>query len=268
MKNAELLRKYNLKNLSNLKGQDYQNVVKSLVDELYFEYQAHLETTEDMTIEKYDRIYSTLNQKWNSLGNKIPFGVPSIVFQKLDKLYYHFFEKYFPSYFQKMMHFQNCPFVELYNYVNNYSSTFGKTSLDDWEIENCRYIGNDKIDRMKLKIDQLAAKTFNFRLTKEKEEAAIRIKLNEKERFEREFQWRKKRFNFWEHIMEYALSLNAAPSEAFQILELKIESTIDDVKAAYRKLSMVHHPDKGGSQEKFIELTEAKNKCLTYLQKV
>jgi len=38
-----------------------------------------------------------------------------------------------------------------------------------------------------------------------------------------------------------------------------------EVKSAYKKLAILHHPDKGGKQEKFVEITESKNKCLNWL---
>jgi len=55
------------------------------------------------------------------------------------------------------------------------------------------------------------------------------------------------------------------PTSSFQVLELSTDATKEEVNSAYRKLSMKHHPDKGGKQDKFIEITEAKNKCLAYL---
>lgn len=46
------------------------------------------------------------------------------------------------------------------------------------------------------------------------------------------------------------------------------ESTTEkEVKSAYKKLAMRHHPDKGGKQAKFVEVTEAKNKCLAWIAK-
>lgn len=55
------------------------------------------------------------------------------------------------------------------------------------------------------------------------------------------------------------------PKESFEILQLSTEATKDDVQSKYRELSKIYHPDKGGCQDKFIQLTEAKNKCLAYI---
>jgi curved DNA-binding protein CbpA len=38
--------------------------------------------------------------------------------------------------------------------------------------------------------------------------------------------------------------------------------TKKDVIKQYRKLSMIHHPDKGGNQIEFVKITEAKESCL------
>jgi hypothetical protein len=34
-------------------------------------------------------------------------------------------------------------------------------------------------------------------------------------------------------------------------------SSVDDIKKRYRKLSMTHHPDKGGNATEFVRLNEA-----------
>ena len=52
------------------------------------------------------------------------------------------------------------------------------------------------------------------------------------------------------------------------ILNLTGDFKESEVKESYRKLSLLKHPDKGGNHEDFIELTEAKNKCLEYLSRI
>jgi hypothetical protein len=96
----------------------------------------------------------------------------------------------------------------------------------------------------------------------------------ERQRQEKE-DW-KKRKEDWERMEKeedswifgfflHSLFSKQKPSSSFQVLGLETDATLEDVKGAYRKLSMVHHPDKGGNRDKFIELTEAKNKCMAYL---
>lgn len=43
----------------------------------------------------------------------------------------------------------------------------------------------------------------------------------------------------------------------YEILGVSKTSTADEIKKAYRKLAMQHHPDKGGDQEKFKDISEA-----------
>lgn len=45
--------------------------------------------------------------------------------------------------------------------------------------------------------------------------------------------------------------------QCYETLGLKISATEEEVKKAYRKLAMVHHPDKGGDVDKFKEITTA-----------
>lgn len=72
---------------------------------------------------------------------------------------------------------------------------------------------------------------------------------------------------FYESILNqllYELVSTTEKEKYLGVLNLDINATIDDVKSSYRKLCMVYHPDKGGSNDKFIEITEAYNRCLTY----
>ncbi|SOV19256.1 HSP40, subfamily A, putative [Plasmodium sp. gorilla clade G2] len=43
----------------------------------------------------------------------------------------------------------------------------------------------------------------------------------------------------------------------YEVLNLKKNCTTDEVKKAYRKLAIIHHPDKGGDPEKFKEISRA-----------
>lgn len=56
----------------------------------------------------------------------------------------------------------------------------------------------------------------------------------------------------------------------FTALSLNIDnSKIDDVKSKYRELSKLYHPDQGSTDyDNFILITEAKNKCLEYLNTI
>jgi hypothetical protein len=56
----------------------------------------------------------------------------------------------------------------------------------------------------------------------------------------------------------------------FQMLNIKaIEGiTMDMINKSFRALSMKYHPDKGGNKEKFVEIIEAKNKCIEYINAI
>lgn len=68
----------------------------------------------------------------------------------------------------------------------------------------------------------------------------------------------------WTERLKGLLSV-PQPISAFTTLGLESNCTEKDVQTKYRELALQHHPDKGGNKEKFIELIEAKNKCLVYL---
>jgi len=48
-----------------------------------------------------------------------------------------------------------------------------------------------------------------------------------------------------------------APTDLYEVLGVDENASFGDIKRAYRKLSIKHHPDKGGSVEKFKELSAA-----------
>lgn len=49
----------------------------------------------------------------------------------------------------------------------------------------------------------------------------------------------------------------SSKKDFYSILSLEKDATETDIKKAYRKLAVKHHPDKGGDSEKFKEISEA-----------
>ena len=84
--------------------------------------------------------------------------------------------------------------------------------------------------------------------------------------------WEEAQFKnwYWNDFNTFLGSLSnnkQVPIASFNILGIPHDSsTSEDVNKIYCKLVLKHHPDKGGKQEDFIEITEAKNKCLQYFE--
>lgn len=111
-------------------------------------------------------------------------------------------------------------------------------------------------------------------MERRREEKRIRDEYREERRKEREYfenLRQRKIYEDW-YVYYYAAMLlfgdiKTRPIDAYEILGLKEDATEEDVKIRYRELSMKHHPDKGGKQEDFVKITEAKNKVLAYICK-
>ena len=52
-------------------------------------------------------------------------------------------------------------------------------------------------------------------------------------------------------------------SKSHELLKIFPPVTEKEIKIAYHKLALMYHPDKGGSNEKFVEINEAYNELLT-----
>lgn len=102
------------------------------------------------------------------------------------------------------------------------------------------------------------------------EQVAKQKEINEKKR--REWEERKRMREqddgfFWSFLFLDSLMRSRVPSDSYAVLGLNTNATSEEVTKKYRELSIKHHPDKGGNKETFIQITEAKNKILAYLQK-
>lgn len=51
-------------------------------------------------------------------------------------------------------------------------------------------------------------------------------------------------------------------SDPYKILEIAPGASKEEIKSAYKKKALIYHPDQGGSEEKFKEITEAYNSLI------
>jgi len=89
------------------------------------------------------------------------------------------------------------------------------------------------------------------------------------ERREEYRRFEEREFSFYDWYGDLLLSMLAGmaiPTSSFALLDLEPTATKEEVNSRYRELCMIHHPDKGGKQENFIAITEAKNKAMMYAQ--
>jgi len=87
---------------------------------------------------------------------------------------------------------------------------------------------------------------------------AIRKKKEERERRNREWD---ELFSSW-----YVGLFTSFPRRDFEILQLSRDADEREVIKKFRMLAMDRHPDRGGKEKDFIELMEAKNRCLSYIK--
>lgn len=270
MKNQDYIRKYELGTFGEIGERPIDKNVDDLIMDLYFDYKSNLEyllgEKEELSINQYDNIYAQMLQKVNSLGKKTPYDLPIKVYESLEKFYIILLKNFCTTVYNKIEEVKTWKYREEW-YVDNKFNQF----FSDYKFRPYSYNKSDVT-----KFPKIVKIVYDIYLEKKKEYEQLEREREQRkwERERKQYQNRQNTYNsFWEQFfgnafndfMNGLLSKISIPTNEFALLGLTNSATVEDVKKQYRTLIMTHHPDKGGSQEKFIEITEAKNKCLTYL---
>lgn len=278
MKNLEYIRKYELFTALPIGRRpiDRPENQRKFLQDLYFDYQANLEVLQEtkgqINIKIFDQIYVQMRQKLNSLGKKTPWDLPQDFYAQLDNFYNSFICVYCQEFYARIQEISSWSYSDKYN--SKFVGFFTDYNFDTWKRDN-DFNKYPKIVRIAYDI---------FMEKKRQHEQREKQRENERQRIHRERMQNdpvyraKHRFDghgfffggfyqqmfndFFQNLMQGI----SKPLDSFTALGLTDSASVEDVKAAYRKLSFIHHPDKGGSQEKFIEITEARNKCLAYIK--
>jgi hypothetical protein len=256
MKNQEYIKKYHLGIHDEVNGRniDIAEVQQMFKLDLWYDYKANLQLAsinKELSLVDYDRVYNQMIQKLDGLSKKTPYGIPDCFYEDTDTFYNNLLEEFCPKVYSFLED------VKTWN-VDGYSDKF----TEYFRTYNFNYYHHvNQIDFRKFpKVLQ-----FVYEIYKEKKNYADR---KEHERNEKEWRdyFNNRRSNFYEHLFSFLDSSHLIPTDSFDILSLTPNASIDDVKTAYRALVNIHHPDKGGNSDKFIQITEAKDKCLQYLK--
>jgi len=239
-------------------------------------------TRSNWSHDKFFEVVDTMEKKWNVINNKTLGNLP-------EKLWnYIYFAIFLPTkdvefpdiakqekridemnIYQLKQFIKNC-FGEERNYEKFYVDDSAmewdhyanESSIGDFTIRQNPYL--NKLEKLIEKENYIVGYAFDelvYQLSKvayAKAKIQFNIYHNQKKR--EHFDWREFAFKNMFGIF------NSSEYDAyFDFLKLDMNSSEEDVQKNFRLLSMKYHPDKGGSNEQFIELTEAKNKCIEYI---
>jgi uncharacterized Zn finger protein (UPF0148 family) len=117
--------------------------------------------------------------------------------------------------------------------------------------------------------------TFQKRKDRESKERRERYQEEKKQREQQRKAWEKiRKEESFKRVQQNRfnaalafLFLASIPIDSFAYFGLSANATKEQVMEEYRKKAMTLHPDRGGSNEKFMELIENKNKCLKWIIK-
>ena len=282
MKNLEYQRKYELFTYAEIGKRPIDNPDNQhkFLQDFYFEYRANLEylqaSKSEVSIKAFDQVYVQMRQKLNSLDKKTPYGLPQKFHETLDNLYHAFIKEFCPVFYKKIQEIQNWEYGNARGYYkfDKFNEFFSSYVFDHWRRRTEDLQKYPKI--VSIAYDIYLQKKAEYEEQQERRNAE-KQRIHE-QRMKSDSEYRAKQlFNSFDEIFggfftaynsffSTILAGMQKPNDSFTVLGLDSNANMEDVKAAYRKLSMQHHPDKGGNNERFIEITEARDKCLSYLQ--
>lgn len=241
----------------------------------------HLQIRSSFDIKSWEDVVDQIRKKWDSINNKTIGSIP-------DNLWNYFYAtvikpaKY--GAFEGLADWEdtvyNMDYNTLLSEVNKLvemtalweNKIEGYRTRSDWHMKNV-YEARDNVNNPfdEYTLNNYISRAQAYYARKEEEE-----KRKEEERYRR---WKEERKSysffggdgFWDSFFSgfinnlFSGREKVCPVESFTILGISSDSDENTIKSAYRKLAMLHHPDKGGSQEKFVQITEAKNQCLAYV---
>ena len=277
MKNLDYIRKYELFVAEEIGSRpiDRDENQRHFLQDFYFDYQANLEvvreTKGEINIKTFDQIYAQMNQKLNSLGKKTPWDLPRKFYDSLENMYNSFIKEYCPVFYEKIQEISGWEYREREHYHDGgFVDFFHSYNFSTWRVHDVDFGKYPKI--VKVAYDIYAEKKRLYELREKQMEQERerrhqeRMRTDPKYRAQHMFNGYSSFFFGYSDFFNLLMQGMSKPIDSFTTLGLSDSASVEDVKSAYRKLSMQFHPDKGGNAEKFIEITEARDKCLAYLK--
>lgn len=272
MKSQEYIRKYNLSEGVKFNHQEF-------VMDFAFDFQSLIEfyqaKSSEFSYSIFQQIIKQIRQKWDGVSNKTAGELP-------ETLWNYFWatvvvkekEFLFPDIINKEHEINFMTMKSLVEFINGFEvfriPSFSYSTISDFVKPKDEWY--DKVENSQIHLLQYAFNVYCNKYYKRESEQKEKERRKWEQRQKEREQWNNNHQNdswdWFNYIFGGKFKLNLKPIASFSVLGLSADVGIDEIKSVYRQLALKHHPDKGGSHEKFIEITDAKNKCLAYLQNV
>lgn len=268
MNTQSYVRKYNLSKDTNFNHSDF--IADFAIDFIsMIEYHGS-----SININNWDNVITQINKKWEAINNKTIGNLP-------DKLWNYFWativvplkEQTFPEMKNEEQKIRFMHTSDLSDFVKSKGEFYGiklaGISYGNY-LTKIKFELIQKIEDTKDYFFLFASKEFNKRFNKQENDFE-KQRDKEWQEWQTEYEKQRKLRDEWFNNIFFNLGLKSStkPDKIYYTsLLLSEDASLEDVITSYRKLSIIHHPDKkGGSHDKFIEITEAKNKLTLYLKK-